>query len=129
MTKFVFVLIIFLLFIWRIKRGFHNGIMKEIVTILSGVVSLICVTLMFFAVSSYMARAVSTLTVCVVGLTLLGILFKVCGLIFKPILALSNISLIGAVDQILGAVMGAAEAFLLSCALYIVLDRLGIYVL
>lgn len=103
--------------------------MKEIVTILSGVVSLICVTLMFFAVSSYMARAVSTLTVCVVGLTLLGILFKVCGLIFKPILALSNISLIGAVDQILGAVMGAAEAFLLSCALYIVLDRLGIYVL
>lgn len=129
MTKFVFVLIIFLLFIWRIKRGFHNGIMKEIVTILSGVVSLVCVALMFFAVSSYMARAVSTLTVCVIGLTLLGILFKLCGLIFKPILALSNISLIGAVDQILGAVMGAVEAFLLSCALYIVLDRLGIYVL
>ncbi len=129
MTKFVFVLIIFLLFIWRIKRGFHNGIMKEIVTILSGVVSLVCVALMFFAVSSYMARAVSTLTVCVIGLTLLGIFFKLCGLIFKPILALSNISLIGAVDQILGAVMGAAEAFLLSCTLYIVLDRLGIYVL
>ena len=66
MFRLIFVLIIFLLFIWRVKRGFANGIMKEIVTILSGVISLICVALIAFAVTSAMANAMSTLTLCVV---------------------------------------------------------------
>ena len=94
MVRLIFTLIVFLLFVWRIKKGFHNGIMKEIVTLLSGVVSLICVALIFFAISSAMAKAMSTLTVCIVILVLLGIAFKLCSLIFTPILALSNISVI-----------------------------------
>lgn len=129
MTKFIFVLIIFFLFIWRIKKGFCNGIMKEIVTILSGIVSLISVALVFFAVSSYRAKAMSTLTLCIIGLTVIGIVFKLCSLIFRPILALSNISVIGGFNKILGAVMGAVEAIALSCFLYYVLNHMGIYVL
>lgn len=129
MVRLIFTLIVFLLFVWRIKKGFHNGIMKEIVTLLSGVVSLICVALIFFAISSAMAKAMSTLTVCIVILVLLGIAFKLCSLIFTPILALSNISVIGGVDKILGAVMGAAEALVLSCLVFFVLDYLGVYIL
>lgn len=127
MYRVIFVLIIFLLFIWRIKRGFANGIMKEVVTILSGAVSLICVALIAFAVSSAMANAMSTLTLCVVGLILLGIVFKICSLIFKPLLALSNISLIGGVDKMLGAVMGALEACILSGVLYYISEFLIIF--
>ena len=96
---------------------------------MSGVVSLICVALIFFAISSAMAKAMSTLTVCIVILVLLGIAFKLCSLIFTPILALSNISVIGGVDKILGAVMGAAEALVLSCLVFFVLDYLGVYIL
>lgn len=118
MTGFIFAFIVFLLFVWRIKKGFGNGIMKEIVTLLSGVVSLVCVALVFFAVSSYMAKAMSTLTVCVIGLILLGILFRLCSLIFRPIMALSNISVIGGLDKLMGAVMGAAEACALSYLVY-----------
>ena len=128
MTKFIFVLIIFLLFIWRIRRGFHNGIMREVVTILSGAVSLISVALVFFAISSYRAKAMSTLTACVIGLTVIGLVFKLCSLIFRPILALGNISVIGAFNKIMGAVMGAAEAAVLSYLIYYVLGRMGIYV-
>ncbi|MBP3477152.1 MAG: CvpA family protein [Lachnospiraceae bacterium] len=129
MTKFIFVLVIFLLFVWRMKKGFSNGIMKEIGNILSAVVSLVCVALLFFAVSSVMAKAMSTLTVCVIGLILLGIIFKICSLIFRPVLALGNISVIGGLNKILGAVMGAAEACALAYLLYRVLDYMGIYVL
>ena len=114
MFRLIFVLIIFLLFIWRVKRGFANGIMKEIVTILSGVISLICVALIAFAVTSAMANAMSTLTLCVVGLIVLGIVFRICSLIFKPLLVLSSISLIGGLDKMLGAVLGALEACILS---------------
>lgn len=103
--------------------------MKEIVTILSGVVSLVCVALVFFAVTSVRAKAMSTLTLCVVGLILLGIAFRLCSLMFRPILALSNISLIGGLDKMLGAVMGAAEACVIAYVAYYVLDYVGIYVL
>ena len=49
--KLIFALILLLLLVWRIKRGFANGIMGEIVTIVSGAVALVCVALIFFAVT------------------------------------------------------------------------------
>ena len=129
MTKFIFVLIIFLLFIWRIRKGYHNGIMKEIVTILSGVVSLISVALVFFAISSYREKALSVFALCVIGLIVLGVVFKVCSFIFRPIMALGNISVIGVFNKAMGAAMGAVEAAALSYLLYRALDYMGIYVL
>ena len=129
MTKFIFVLIIFLLFVWRVRKGYHNGIMKEIVTILSGVVSLISLALVFFAISSYREKALSVFALCVIGLTVLGVVFKICSLIFRPIMALGNISVIGVFNRVMGAVMGAVEAVALSYLLYRVLDYMGIYVL
>ena len=129
MTKFIFVLIIFLLFVWRVRKGYHNGIMKEIVTILSGVVSLISLALVFFAISSYRENALSVFALCVIGLTVLGVVFKICSLIFRPIMALGNISVIGVFNRVMGAVMGAVEAVALSYLLYRVLDHMGIYVL
>ena len=129
MFTFIFAAVVFLLFIWRIRRGFENGIMQEVVNILSGAISLLCVVLVFFAISSVAAKAMSTLTVCMIGLILLGIIFKLCNLIFKPLLALGNLSVIGGLNKLMGAVMGAAEACLLSYLLYRGLDFMGIYVL
>lgn len=128
MAKFIFVLIVFLLFIWRIQRGFSNGVLKEIVTILSGVISLISLGLVFFAISSYMANARSTLTFCIIGLIVIGIIFKLCSLVFRPILALDNVFLIGGLNKIMGAVIGAAEAVILSCLCYFVFDYMGLVI-
>ena len=128
MVKFIFILIVFLLFIWRIKRGFHNGIMGEIVTILSVAVALVCVALILFAVTIAMAREVSALTVCIIALILLGTVFKICSLIFRPVLALSNISLFEGFNKMLGAVMGALEACVLTGLLYYALGYVGVYV-
>lgn len=47
MFRFIFAGAIILLFIWRIHRGFANGIMQEVVNLLSGVISLICVDILF----------------------------------------------------------------------------------
>lgn len=129
MAKLIFVFIIFLLFIWRIRTGYHNGILREIVTILSGVISLASVALLFLAISSYREKALSMFAVCVIGLTALGIVFKVCRLIFRPILALGDISVIGGLNKLFGAAMGFAEAVALSCLFYYIyeyiLDHLG----
>lgn len=128
MIRLIFVFIVFLLFVWRIKKGFANGVLKEIVIILSGVVSLISVALIIFAITSAIANAFSTLTICVAGLILLGIAFKICSLIFGPLLALSNISLIGGIDKLLGAVLGMVEACILSGALYFFSGYVGVFI-
>ena len=96
---------------------------------MSGIVFLISVALIIFAISSYIAKKMSTLTVCVIGLVLIGTVFRLCSLIFKPIMALSNLSVIGGLDKVMGAVMGAVEACALSYLLYFVLDYKGVYIL
>lgn len=102
---------------------------KEIINILSIIISLVCITLIFLLVSSVVAHTFSTLTVCIIGLIGLGIVYKVCHLIFAPVKAIVNISLINGLDKILGATMGFGEAIICSYFLYRVMDYFGIYIL
>lgn len=124
-----FAAIILLLLIWRIKKGYANGMMQEIVNLLSGVISLACVAFAFLAVSSAFNKSMHMLTACIVALILLGVVFKVCHLIFTPLLAVGNISIVSGINKLLGAVLGAAEGCLLAYVLYRVLAYFGIYVL
>lgn len=121
-----FAAVIFLLFIWRVRGGYACGMMQEIVNILSGVISLACVALVFLAVSSAVNRSMHILTVCIVALIVLGICFKICRLIFTPLLAVGNISIVSGINKLLGAVLGAAEGCVLAFFLYKVLGYFGI---
>ena len=133
MAKLVFVSVIFLLFIWRIRAGYCNGVMREFVNILSGIISMASVLFLFFAISSYKEKAMSLFALCVIGLAVLGLVFKVCRLICRPLLAFGDISVISGVNKIFGAAMGAAEAVALSWLFYYIyegiLDHIGIGVL
>lgn len=126
--KFAFFLISFLLAAWRMKKGFHNGMMKEIVNILSTAVSCVSIVLIFLTISSVMAKTFSMLTVCVAGLIGIGIIFKLCKLIFAPITAITNISIINGLDKIAGSVLGLGEAIICSWFLYHIMGYFGIYI-
>ncbi len=125
--KIVFIVIIFLMAVWRIRKGFRNGMIKEIANIFSIAAALICITLLFMTISSIVAKTFSVLTVCIVGLIGFGIIYKLCGLIFKPITAIGNISVIHGLDKLLGAVMGLGEAVICAYFLYRFMDYFGIY--
>lgn len=127
--KIAFIVAVCLLMIWRTKKGFHNGMMKEVVTIISVIVSCACIALLFFMISSIVAHTFTTLAVCVAGLIGIGLLFKFCNLIFGPITAITEISVVSGLDKLAGVVMGICEAALLSWILYRGLDYFGIYVL
>jgi hypothetical protein len=126
---FAFAAVVLVLFIWRVRGGHACGMMQEIVNLLSGVVSLACVALILLAVSSAMSKSMHILTACIIALVLLGIFFKLCRLIFAPMLAVCSISIVSGINKFLGAVMGAAEACLLTYVSYKVLAYFGIYVL
>lgn len=126
--KIAFVLIAFILILWRIKKGFQNGMMKEVAGILSAVVSCVCIILIFYTVSSVIARTFSILTVCIAALIGIGIAYKICNLIFKPVAAITNISIIGGMDKLFGAVLGFGEALIFVWFLYHLLAYAGVLV-
>ena len=129
LVTFAFAAVVLLLFIWRVRGGYACGMMQEIVNLLSGVISLVCVALVFLAVTSAMSKSTHILTACIIALVLLGILFKLCRLIFAPMLAIGSISIVSGINKLLGAAMGAAEACLLAYFSYRMLFYFGIYVL
>ncbi len=116
--KIIFMLIAVLIAAWRVKKGFKNGLIKEVINILSIIVACVCISLIFLSISSVVAHTFSVLAVCIAGLIAVGIVFKLCNLIFKPITAIVNISLINGLDKITGAVLGLAEAAVFSYFLY-----------
>ena len=125
--EIVFVLIFIILAAWRVKKGFNNGMVEEIVNILSTIVSCVCIALIFFAVSSVIARTFSVLTLCVAALIGIGILFKFCNLIFKPVTAIANISIINGLDKFLGAIFGLGEAIIFTLFLYYIMNFAGFF--
>lgn len=127
MITFAFVAAMFLLFIWRVRGGYACGMMQEIVNVLSGAISLACVALIILAVSSAMNQSMHILTVCIVALIVLGICFKICRLIFTPLLAVGNISIVSGINKLLGAALGAAEVCVMAFLFYKVSRYFGIY--
>lgn len=127
--KIIFIVIVCLLTVWRIKKGFKNGLIKELINILSIIISCVCISLVFLSISSVLAHTFSMLAVCIAGLIALGIVFKLCNLIFKPITAIVNVSLINGLDKITGAILGLAEAAVFSYFIYWVMNYFGILVL
>lgn len=128
MIDFACAAVILLLLIWRVRRGFACGMMQEIANILSGVIALVCVILILFAINSVKGKTMHVLAACIVALILLGICFKICSLIFRPLLAVDKICIVGGINKFLGAVLGAAEAILLAFLLIKAFGYFGIFV-
>lgn len=125
--RLVFVLIIIILAAWRIKKGYENGMVKELVNILSTIVSCVCIALIFLVISSFMAGAFAMLALCVAALMGIGILFKWFSLIFKPVTAIANISIINGLNKFLGAIFGFGEAIVFTLFLYFILNYAGFF--
>lgn len=128
MISFACAAVMLVLLIWRVRRGYACGMMQEIANILSGTVALLCVFLIFFAINSARGKSMHVLAACIVALILLGICFKICSLIFRPLLAVEKISVVSGINKILGAALGAVEACLLAFFLIKALDYFGIFV-
>lgn len=45
--KIIFIFVILLIAVWRIRKGFKNGMIKELVNIFSFAAACVCITLLF----------------------------------------------------------------------------------
>ena len=129
MMKLVLLPIFFLMLVWRVRKGYQNGVIKEISNIgvtIAAVLNLILILLIFI---SFKSKKYSVLIVCVAALFVIGIMIKAGSVFFHPAITISHISIVSSFDRFLGVLLGIFEACIFAGAAYWLVVRFGTNIL
>lgn len=118
-----YLLILFvLILIWRAADGYKAGMAKELQSFVTLVVTAISVAVICRGVFAYREGDRLTVFLSILFLVILGVLYKILGIVFFSAKAIAKLPVIHFVDKIMGIVMGVAEVIVLLWALYYVMD-------
>ena len=116
-TNSPFIIVIVVL-IWAIISAFKAGAIRTFGKIVSAVVSAVLVILISFLVREYFYQEKLVMVLTIVLLFLLAVAFMLFNTFFKPIKALSHLSIVKLVDKPLGIVLAYFETVVLLWAVY-----------
>lgn len=126
---YIALVLIAVIFIWRIAAGFRRGMVQEIVSLIAMVVAGVCVVLIVGAVGSYLEKEISKTLVMVAVLFIVCAVYRMVHVLFTSLELISRLPIIKGVDKLLGAVVGAAEAGVIVGVLVYFLKNWGLSVL
>ena len=130
---YIALVLIAVIFIWRIAAGFRRGMVQEIVSLIAMAVAGVCVVLIVGAVGSYLEKEISKTLVMVAVLFIVCAVYRMVHVLFTSLELISRLPiklpLIKWVDKLLGAVVGAAEAGVIVGVLVYFLKNWGLSVL
>ncbi len=124
---YIALVLIAVIFIWRIAAGFRRGMVQEIVSLIAMAVAGVCVVLIVGAVGSYLEKEISKTLVMVAVLFIVCAVYRMVHVLFTSLI--SRLPIIKGVDKLLGAVVGAAEAGVIVGVLVYFLKNWGLSVL
>ena len=123
---FVALIIIVLIFIWRIAAGFKKGMVHEVVSLIAMVVAGFCMMLIFAAVESYFNKEMGQLIQFILVLLAVCVVYRLINTLFTSLQLISKLPIIKGLDKILGAAVGLAEAGILVGILVYVIKNWGL---
>ncbi len=123
---YVALVIIAIIFIWRIVAGFKKGMIGEIISLLSMVIAGFCLALILMAIDGYMEAQITKLIQAVIALFVLCLIYKIVSVLFTSLKLISKLPIINGLNALLGAVLGAAEAVVLVAIIVRVLKYFSI---
>ena len=126
---YIALVLIAVIFIWRIAAGFRRGMVQEIVSLIAMAVAGVCVGLIVGAVGSYLEKEISKTLVMVAVLFIVCAVYRMVHVLFTSLELISRLPIIKGVDKLLGAVVGAAEAGVIVGVLVYFLKNWGLSVL
>ena len=126
---YIALVLIAVIFIWRIAAGFRRGMVQEIVSLIAMAVAGVCVVLIVGAVGSYLEKEISKTLVMVEVLFIVCAVYRMVHVLFTSLELISRLPIIKGVDKLLGAVVGAAEAGVIVGVLGYFLNNWGLSVL
>lgn len=121
--NYLLVLVI-LSFVWRMAAGYKQGMVKELKSFITFLVSAVSIALICKTVNAYIHEAGMDMVISIFLLIILGIAFKILKLAFFSAETIVKLPVIHLADKVLGIVMGAAEIVVLLWAFFLVLDML-----
>lgn len=102
--------VVALIFIWRIVIGFKRGMVQEIISLIAMAVAGFCMLLILGAVGSYFDKEIGQLIRFIAVLIVVCLAYRLINILFTSLQLISKLPVIKGLDKILGAVVGLAEA-------------------
>lgn len=110
---YVALIVIALIFIWRITAGFKKGMVQEIVSLIAMAAAGFCILLIIAAIGSYLDKEIGRLVQMIVVLLAVCLVYRLINTLFVSLKLISRLPVIKGLDKVLGAVVGFAEAGIL----------------
>lgn len=126
---YIALIIIALIFIWRIAAGFHKGMIQEIISLVAMAVAGVCIVLILGAIGNYLNREIGQMIQLIAILFVICLVYRLVNVLFTSLELVSKLPIIKGVDKLLGAVIGCVEAALIVAILVYFLKNWGLSVL
>ena len=118
--------IVALIFIWRIAAGAKRGMVKEVISLIAMVAAGACVILIMGALNSYFDQKIGQLVQFICVLFGVCLIYRLVSILFTSLKLISGLPVIRWLDKLLGMVLGVVEAGLITAFLVRVVKELGL---
>lgn len=119
-------IIIVLIFIWRMAAGFKKGMVQEIISLIAMAVAGVCVVLILSAIGSYMEKEIAQLVKIIAVLLVVCLVYRLVSVLFTSLRLISKLPVVKGIDKMMGLALGFVEAGLLVAVLIHFLKNWGI---
>lgn len=126
---YIALIIIVLIFIWRITTGFRKGMVQEIVSLIAMAVAGLCIFLIMGAIGNYLNHEIGKMIQIICVLFVVCLVYRLVHVLFTSLELISKLPIIKGVDKLLGALVGCVEAALIVAILVYLLKNWGLSVL
>ena len=106
-------IVIALVFIWRITAGFKKGMVQELISLIAMAAAGSCVLLILGAVGSYLEKEIGQVIQTVVVLFAVCLVYRLVSILFVSLKLISKLPIVKGLDKIMGAAVGFVEAGIL----------------
>ncbi len=122
-------IVIALIFIWRMAVGFKKGMVQELVSLIAMVVAGVCAVLILGVIGSYLDREIAQVVKMVAVLLVICLVYRLVNVLFTSLQLIAKLPIIKGLDKIMGLVVGFAEAGILVALLINFLKNWGLSIL
>lgn len=119
-------IVIVLIFIWRMTAGFKRGMVQEIISLIAMAAAGICVVLLIGAAGSYLDQEIGRLIETIAVLLVVCLVYRLINILFVSLKLISKLPIVKGLDKVLGAAVGFVEAGILVGLLVHVIKSWGL---
>lgn len=110
---YIALVIIILIFIWRVAAGFRKGMVHELISLIAVIAAGFCIVLILGAIGSYRNQEIAKVIQMVIVLFAVCLVYRLVNILFTSLELISKLPVIKGLDKLLGAGLGFIEAGLI----------------